>query len=164
MARPSKRKDRQGTSVFLVVLFAILMGIAIAVLGHREYRTALVLAGLAWFFLSILLTVTWPTKCRVMTRQGTPCKYDAYGFVFGCSQYHFWDKLWARFGVAEREAITREAPRGQQAMSYAMPPPGAQPVKVTIVEGARDKLGFWVNVSAAALAAAQVLIAIYALH
>ena len=169
MAKPSRRRDRQGASVLLVVFFVCLMGTAIAMLRHREFRAALILAGFACFFLSVLLTATWRTKCRVQTGRRKPCKNDAFGFVFGCSQFHRWDKFYARIGVGEREPITRrEAPREQQAASYAMPPPatqaGAQPVRVTIVEGARGKRGFWLNVSAAVLGAAQVAIGVYGLH
>jgi len=168
MAKPSRRKDRQGAFGTLALFFICLMGAAIAALRHRDFRAALILAGVACFFLSVLLTATWHTKCRVKTSRGKPCKYDAYGFVFGCSQYHFWDKFWARFGVREREPISREGPRGQQAVSFAMSPPvaqpGARPIRVTIEEGAMDKCGFWINVSAAVLGLAQVAIGIYALH
>jgi hypothetical protein len=124
------RRERGATQIAIVVAAVVICVIAIK---YHDYSTAVssgcfAVAATCWF-----IAVKFPTKCRVMTTKGTPCRNTASGVLFGCSgAAHTWDKFHARF---RRPKVVAVQP-SQRAVRSEEP---AEPKRPTIAPSAGDK-------------------------
>jgi hypothetical protein len=159
MARYSKKQDMQGLSAFLGFAFLCLATFAVVAFKNRSFTTALDLIGWSFMPLAVTLAFTWPTRCRVTTSRGKPCKGNAYGFLFGCNAYnHFWTKFFVRLGLQKdaQRTVERHQSTGGDAMANR-PASDGRPIAVTITENRRDICGFWIGVISAAAGVIQVI-------
>jgi hypothetical protein len=159
MARKSKKQRMKGISAFLGFVIICTIALAVVAVRRREFLTALDLVGWSLVPLTILAGFTWPTPCRVKTSRGTPCKGEAYGFLFGCSRYHHW---WVKFltRIGRRKDALKYVETHQQPGDYTVmhqPAPESGPIKVTIADNGLSVCGFWIGVASAVGTVIQVI-------
>jgi len=165
MARRSKRKRMQLLSVVLFLTVVGLVIVGVAKLRQDNLLTGWELIGWAFVPLAILLGFTVHTTCGVTTTRRTPCKNDAYGFLFGCTGYGHWlEKFLVRLGFQKEspQQVQRRQPEGAQAFTY-QPATQSQPIRVTVQDSARTICGFWFGLISVVVAVAQTIIAV-AIH
>jgi hypothetical protein len=163
MARQqSKRKRMRALSWVLFLAVVCLVIVGAANLNHHDLLTGTELIGWAFVPLAILLGFTAHTTCGVTTTRRTPCKNDAYGFLFGCTGNGHWlKKFYARLGF-DKEAlqpVERRQPANVQVLMY-QPAPESKPLKVSVENSGLAVCGFWVGVVAAVAAIVQIITAI----
>lgn len=160
MARRSRKQRMRNLSWLLSLAFLGLATAGAVQIGHDDVLTGVELMGCASLSLAILLGFTWPTRCRVETRQHKACREDAYGFLFGCRGHGHWkEKFLIRMRRGETQPIRPREPAGAHAFMY-QPVPQSQPMKVIVEDNARSKLGFWIALISMIAGVGQVAIAI----
>lgn len=158
MARLSKKNSRWILAAIFTILVAYLVAVAFTALRQHYFLTATKLSGWATVPLSLLLMFIWPTRCRVKTARGKPCRRVAYGFLFGCHDHRLL-KLSTRLGFHKAEAA--RARRGRPSNSYVLmyqPAPGAQPLRVSIEDSRMSICGFWVTAVASTATLIQLVV------
>jgi hypothetical protein len=124
VARKSKIKRRRQLSGILLSFAAIAVVVSV-----RDFRSGNSGAGLhilspACLAAAALLAFVLPVRCRVTTRQRTPCMKWAYGVYLGCGDIpgHKLAKLYWRLGI-RREPVTSAVPAtaARQAARYPHP-------------------------------------------
>jgi hypothetical protein len=102
----SKKKSRQQLTLLLTGIFFFTLASSAAVFDHGHLKQGFGLFGVAALSVAAMLGFTIRTRCRVITGKGSPCRNEAYGFLFGCDKAagHKSTKLFARLGW-ESESI-----------------------------------------------------------
>jgi hypothetical protein len=163
MARTSKKHDMTTLSAFLFVAVVGFVAWTVDSIRRGHIHAGIVQILWALVFLSFILFFTWPTRCRVITTSGKPCRRTAYGFLFGCSGYfHWWPKFFARIGL-QKDAlrqVERHRPGGNTAATHQLPLE-EQPIRVSVEDTGLSICGFWVGVVGALAGVVQVILAIH---
>ena len=166
MAKQSRKQRMRNLSWLLSLIFLGLATAGVVQIRHDDVLTGFELTGCAFLVLAVLLGFTWPTRCRVETRQHKACREDAYGFLFGCSRGHgHWMEKFlirTRLRRGEMKPVQARQPATAQAFMY-QPAPKSEPMRVIVEDNARSKLGFWIALISMIAGVGQVAIAI-ALH
>ena len=133
---------------------------------HWNILTGWELIGWALIPLALLISFTFPVRCKVVRTNGLACGHWAYGLLFGCGRTasHRWKKFRARLQLPEREVkpVGRPRPAGSVALNY-QPAQQRQEIKVTVEDGRFGVFGFWVSV-VSMVAAVIPIIAHFAYH
>jgi hypothetical protein len=149
----------QGMSAFLGFSYICLIGLTIVAIRDDYLYDALDLLGWSFVPLTLVLGFTWPTRCRVKTSRGRPCKGEAYGFLFGCSRYgHWWSKFFARIGL-QKDALryTEHHASSEGRVSMAQFSSKSEPIRVTVADNGLGVCGFWVGLVSAVASVIQVI-------
>lgn len=130
-----RQKDDLLSWAMIIIIGAFVIS---AFQNHDLLKIALI-ASIVLMILSWLVAMELPTRCGVATRSGQPCRLSARGIIFGCKQYHFWEKARARTGkrrqVWQQSQLT--AGPGQKGRNI-----GPQVVTVRIQDDLKSRVTF----------------------
>jgi hypothetical protein len=162
MAR-SRRKQRRFLTAVLVIATIAFAATSISSLRQGHTASGVKELGGALLALGIALTFTWPTRCRVITSKGKPCKNEAYGFLLGCPQAgdHHLAKLKIRLGWQEAGLARATAGDGEAGPTILA---SESVVMLSIEQSKRDTGGFLLGLVSTLAGVASVVIGVLALH
>lgn len=162
MAR--RRSIRQKMAVLSATLFAAVVVLAVVggvKIGRHEVHAGIQLVGWSVFLLALFLGLCCPTTCKVRTARGTPCRNEAYGFLFGCNRGvgHWLEKFLVRFGlkheIGNKSEHRSRSARSGTAIRNAVSE--TQSVSVSVEDSFLGICGFWVGVVSAVAGVVQVI-------
>src|SRR5579859_6974505 len=162
MAKQTRKQRMKNLSWLLGLTFVGLAAAGAVQIRHDDVLTGVELSGWALLVLAVLLGFTWPTRCRVETRQHKACREDAYGFLFGCRGHGHWMEKFlirARLRHGEMKPIRPRDPAPAQAFMY-QPAQRAEPMRVIMEDTASSKCGFWFALISMVAGVGQVVLAI----
>jgi hypothetical protein len=161
MAKRSRKQRMRNLSWLFCLIFLGLATAGVVQIRHHDVLTGFELTGSAFVVLAVLIGFTWPTRCRVETRQHKACREDAFGFLFGCSRGHgHWlEKFLIRIRLRRGEMKPLQPRQPAQAFMY-QPASQSGPVRVIVEDNARSKLGFWIALISMIAGIGQVALAI----
>ena len=84
-----------------LIVWGFIIATPIYFIVHRDWADALIYMPIVLAFPTLYLALAMPIRCRFATVRGTPCRNRAYGVIFGCRAYHFWDKARIRIGMGQ---------------------------------------------------------------
>jgi hypothetical protein len=105
---------------------------------HDMIKITLIVS-IALMIISWIIAMELPTKCGVTTRRGGRCRLDAKGVIFGCKQWHYWEKARARWGKRQQVWHHSQITGGQGREGRAN---GSQVVTVRIEEDIKSRITF----------------------
>jgi hypothetical protein len=150
----------------------------VAVFDHGHLKQGFGLLGFAALSVAAMLGFTLRARCRVITAKGSPCRNEAYGFLFGCDKApgHKSTKLFARLGW-ERGSL-KSSSLGQNVegnLTLNVGPPSAkhmgtsntqqeyQHILVTVPNAGMGVCAFWFGLISTLAAVTGVIVSILGL-
>jgi hypothetical protein len=163
MARRSRRKNRRILTSILALGAISAAATAVTSLRHGHASSGLKEIGIALLALGIALTLTWPTRCRVTTTKGRPCRNEAYGFLLGCPSAgdHHLAKLRIRLGWQESGLARATTDSGELGPTILA---SESVVMLSIEQSKRDTGGFLLGLVSTVAGVASVVVGVLALH
>jgi hypothetical protein len=148
----------------ILALVTIALGAAsFSSFRHGHASSGLKELGVALLALGFSFTFTWPTRCRVITSKGKPCRNEAYGFLLGCPSAgdHHFAKLKIRLGWQETGLARTTTGSGEPGPTIFA---SESVVMLSIEQSKRDAGGFLFGLVSTLAGVASVVVGVLALH
>ena len=145
-----------------IILWAVIVAAPLFIVTHYSWTVVLISMPIVLFFPTCYLALLMPTRCRVVTRKGYPCRNPARGVIFGCKQYHYSMKALARLGKHEQgdpRSTSNGYRRKNGGVTLGTQGDTRQVITVEIKEGMKGRVTFCFTVLSGLCTVGPVVIA-----